>query len=137
MKSFDLVLKGGTIVTPDRARPGDIGISDGRIAAVGLPGSLGNSAHVEDVSGLHLLPGLVDPPGLSCARVLTFWFYTGIQLGQGANELVSMDGRTFPMRAAPGGRASGAGGGDGGGAIGASGARGEASEVATGHGAGG
>ncbi|WP_370303892.1 allantoinase AllB [Pseudooceanicola sp.] len=61
MKSFDLVLKGGTIVTPDRARPGDIGISDGRIAAVGLPGTLGNAAHVEDVSGLHLLPGLVDP----------------------------------------------------------------------------
>jgi dihydroorotase len=56
---FDLVFKGGTLVNHDGIGPGDIGIRDGRIAALG---DLGQAAagEVVDCTGLHLLPGVID-----------------------------------------------------------------------------
>lgn len=56
---FDLVLKGGQLVTPNGTEQGDIGLRDGRIAAIGqLDGPARESV---DVSGLHVLPGVIDP----------------------------------------------------------------------------
>lgn len=58
-ETFDLVLKGGTVVNQDGIAPRDIGICNGRIAALG---SLDASAagEVIDCTGLHILPGVID-----------------------------------------------------------------------------
>lgn len=61
MAQLDTILSGGTIVrageAPFRA---DIGVRDGRIAAIAAPGQL-EGGPVEDVSGRYVLPGVVDP----------------------------------------------------------------------------
>jgi dihydroorotase len=58
-QTFDLVLKGGTVVNHDGAGERDIGIRGGRIAALG---ALGEAAAAEtvDARGLHILPGVID-----------------------------------------------------------------------------
>lgn len=56
---FDLIIKGGTVVLPDQTVTADIGIVDGKIAAIG---SL-DAREAEDVfiaGGLHILPGVID-----------------------------------------------------------------------------
>lgn len=57
--TFDLLIKGGTVVNQDGIGSADIGISEGRIAAIG---SLSESLAGEtiDASGLHILPGVID-----------------------------------------------------------------------------
>src|SRR3989440_3838197 len=56
---FDPILKSGTVVNQDGEGIRDIGISNGRIAAIG---GLGNAsaAEVIDCKGLHILPGVMD-----------------------------------------------------------------------------
>jgi dihydroorotase len=56
---YDLVLAGGTVFTPAGATETDVGVRDGRIAAIG---SLGGASAGESVScaGLHVLPGVID-----------------------------------------------------------------------------
>jgi dihydroorotase len=54
---FDLTVKGGLLVLPGGARIGDLGISNGQIAAVG---DLPASGEVVDAGGLIVLPGMVD-----------------------------------------------------------------------------
>ena len=55
---FDLILRNGTVHTPGGAARGDIGVIDGRIAAIGhLPGDAGE---VIDCTGLDVLPGVID-----------------------------------------------------------------------------
>ncbi len=57
--SYDLVLKGGTVVNQDGAGNHDIGVRGGRIAAIGsLAGA--DAAEVIDCTGLHILPGVID-----------------------------------------------------------------------------
>ncbi len=57
--TFDLLLKGGTVVNQDGAAIRDVGVRAGRIAAIG---SLGTAAagEVIDCTGLHVLPGVID-----------------------------------------------------------------------------
>ncbi|WP_322515706.1 dihydroorotase [Rhodopseudomonas palustris] len=57
--TFDTILKGATIVNQDGEGVGDIGISNGRIAALG---SLGQASAGETIEcgGLHVLPGVID-----------------------------------------------------------------------------
>lgn len=57
--TFDLILKGGTLVNHDGIGEGDVGIRQGRIAALG---SLSGAAAGEtiDCKGLHVLPGVID-----------------------------------------------------------------------------
>jgi len=57
-ESFDLVVRGGVVVTPDRLIRADIGVRDGRVAAVG--DGLPAGRQVVDADGLLVLPGLVD-----------------------------------------------------------------------------
>ncbi len=57
MAEFDLVVQGGTIVTADESFRADLGISGGRIAAVGA-GLQG--ARTLDASGQLVMPGGVD-----------------------------------------------------------------------------
>jgi allantoinase len=56
---YDLIVRGGHVVTPDGAVGADVGIADGLVAAVepDLPGG----REELDARGLHVLPGGVDP----------------------------------------------------------------------------
>lgn len=56
---FDLVLSGGTCVTPMGSDVLDVGVRDGRIAALGQLSHAERSQTI-DVRGLHVLPGVID-----------------------------------------------------------------------------
>ena len=56
--AFDLVIRGGTVVTDTEARRLDVGVRDGRIADLGE--RLGPAAQVVDASGRLVMPGGVD-----------------------------------------------------------------------------
>src|SRR5665648_188497 len=58
-ETFDLILKGGTVVNHDGEGARDIGIRAGRFAAIGDL-SRAAAAEVIDCRGLHLLPGVID-----------------------------------------------------------------------------
>ena len=55
----DIVLKGATLVNHDGAWDGDIGITGTRISGLGEI-SRGVAGEVIEVSGLHILPGVID-----------------------------------------------------------------------------
>ena len=59
MSAFDLIIRGGTVVRLDGAEVMDLGIADGRIAALGAEVS-GAAREVMDATGLMVLPGLID-----------------------------------------------------------------------------
>ncbi len=56
---YDLIVKGGTVATPSGIALGDVAVTGGRIAAIGVPGSA-EAAEVFDAAGLHVLPGAID-----------------------------------------------------------------------------
>ncbi len=58
-ETFDTILKGATIVNHDGIGQRDIGIRNGRIAAIGSL-STHMAGEVIDCTGLHILPGVVD-----------------------------------------------------------------------------
>jgi dihydroorotase len=58
-QTFDTILKNGTVVNQDGEGLRDIGISNGRIAAIGSLGTA-SAAEVIDCKGLHILPGVID-----------------------------------------------------------------------------
>ena len=57
--NFDLILKGGTVVNHDGKGQRDVGIINGRIAALGSFASE-NAGETIDCAGLHILPGVID-----------------------------------------------------------------------------
>lgn len=57
--SFDLIVKGGTVVTPDKTGIADVAIQNGRIVEVGTL-SASAAGEIIDARGLHVLPGLMD-----------------------------------------------------------------------------
>ena len=59
VKTFDMVLKGGTLVNQDGEGLCDLGIRGGRIAALGALDAA-SAGTVIDCTGLHLLPGVID-----------------------------------------------------------------------------
>jgi dihydroorotase len=67
---FELILKGGTCLTPSGRAEVDVGVSGGRITAIGALDA-SQAKVVFDAKGLHVLPGVVDPqchfrePGLT------------------------------------------------------------------------
>ena len=57
--SFDLLIQGGTVATPNGIAPADVGVISGRIAAIGhLAGA--KAAEIFQARGLHVLPGAID-----------------------------------------------------------------------------
>ena len=58
-QNFDLLLKGGTVVNHDGAHIRDVGIRDGKIAAIGFFHKT-DAREVIDCTGLHVLPGVID-----------------------------------------------------------------------------
>jgi dihydroorotase len=58
-ETFDIVFKGATVVDHTGAGEADLGIRDGRIAAIGDIGE-GLAGETIDAAGLHILPGVID-----------------------------------------------------------------------------
>ena len=54
-----MIVRGGTLVNHDGIGPGDVGIRDGRIVAIGDLGQA-SGGEIFDASGLHVLPGVID-----------------------------------------------------------------------------
>ena len=57
---YELLIKGGTCVLPWGEAAADVGISAGKIQAIGALGTAGADRVIE-AAGLHVLPGLIDP----------------------------------------------------------------------------
>lgn len=58
-QAFDVLIKGGTVVNHDGIGQRDVGVTGGRIAAIGQLDP-GHAAEVIDASDLHVLPGVID-----------------------------------------------------------------------------
>jgi dihydroorotase len=59
MTKYDVIFRGGTVVNQDGSAQTDIGVRDGRFAALGdLSGA--SADDVIDCVGLHVLPGVID-----------------------------------------------------------------------------
>ena len=58
-QTFDLLLKGGTVVNQDGTGARDVGIRDGSIAGIGSFDA-SQAGETVDCTGLHLLPGVID-----------------------------------------------------------------------------
>ncbi|HEX6022294.1 MAG TPA: amidohydrolase family protein, partial [Solirubrobacter sp.] len=59
MSAFDLIVRGGHIVTASGVTHADVGVTDGTIAAV--EPELKGAAREIDATGLHVFPGGLDP----------------------------------------------------------------------------
>src|ERR1700761_422515 len=58
-ESFDLLIRGGVVATPNGIAPADVGVIGGRLAAIGsLAGA--SAAEIFEARGLHVLPGIMD-----------------------------------------------------------------------------
>ena len=58
-QTYDLILKGGTVVNHDGEAARDLGVAAGRIAAIGDL-SAASAGETIDCRGLHILPGVID-----------------------------------------------------------------------------
>src|ERR1700683_3374246 len=58
--SADLIIRNGTIVSPDATAVGSIAIKDGRVLAVGADVAMPPAKESFDATGLHVLPGAID-----------------------------------------------------------------------------
>jgi dihydroorotase len=58
--SVDLVLRGGSVVTPEGIVEADVAIRDGIVVALSAGEGPVSAASVRDVTGLTVLPGLID-----------------------------------------------------------------------------
>ena len=58
-ETFDVIVRGGTVVNHDGRAERDIGIRGGRIAAIGALAQA-SAADTIDAKGLHVLPGVID-----------------------------------------------------------------------------
>jgi dihydroorotase len=56
----DLMINGGTIVSPDAEYPASIAIKNGVVLAIGAPEAMPPAKETLDASGLHVLPGAID-----------------------------------------------------------------------------
>src|ERR1700722_15534280 len=56
----DLVIRNGTIVSPDAAMVGSVAIKDGAVLAVGADEAMPPAKESFDATGLHVLPGAID-----------------------------------------------------------------------------
>ncbi|MDB5322567.1 MAG: allantoinase [Phycisphaerales bacterium] len=57
---WDLLIRGGEVVTPTGVRRLDVAIEDGSIVEL-APDLIGQSRETIDATGLHIFPGLIDP----------------------------------------------------------------------------
>ena len=72
---LDLIIKGGTVVTPGGASLADVGIQGEQIAAVAMPGALDDigAAQTIDATGMIVLPGGIEPHAHINVPVPDYW----------------------------------------------------------------
>jgi dihydropyrimidinase len=60
---FDLIVRGGDVVTPDGVVRCDVAVAGETIAAIAAPGvlSAGSTKHLIDATGHIVMPGGIDP----------------------------------------------------------------------------
>ncbi|HVW21916.1 MAG TPA: allantoinase AllB [Opitutaceae bacterium] len=58
-EGLDLLIRGGTLVTPAGLVPGDLGVAGGRIARI-APRIAEEAAETLEAAGLHVFPGIID-----------------------------------------------------------------------------
>src|SRR5437868_13480142 len=58
--AFDLIIRGGTVVLPDRTERADVAIADEKFVEI-APRVSGAASEEINASGLHIFPGLIDP----------------------------------------------------------------------------
>jgi len=56
---YDLLMRGGQVVTPSGPQSTTVAVRNGRIVALGVP-EAASAVETLDVSGLHVLPGVID-----------------------------------------------------------------------------
>ena len=61
MAKADTVVRGGMVVRRDGRRMEDVAIRDGKIIAVGEPGTVPDGDEIIDAKGLYVIPGVIDP----------------------------------------------------------------------------
>ncbi len=59
-RHYDLLIRNGRCVTPSGIEQLDVGVTGGRIAALGVDAAA-TADETIDAAGLHVLPGLIDP----------------------------------------------------------------------------
>ncbi|MBC8838136.1 dihydroorotase, partial [Escherichia coli] len=59
-RHVDLLVQGGTVMTPNGAERIDVACADGRVVALGALQGTWSADVVLDARGLHVLPGVVD-----------------------------------------------------------------------------
>lgn len=57
---FDTLISGGMVVNESGEVRADVAITEGRIAAIGAPGTLNGASDVIEADGLAVLPGVID-----------------------------------------------------------------------------
>ncbi|MCD0156537.1 amidohydrolase family protein, partial [Deinococcus sp. 6GRE01] len=97
--ALDLLIRGGTLVTPHGPLQADLGVQDGQIVSLAL--DVFAPARTEiDATGLHVFPGVVDAHVHLNEPGRTHWegFDTGTQAlaGGGATSLLDM-----PLNSSP------------------------------------
>src|SRR5438309_212546 len=58
---YDLVVTGGTVVTPTGVQELDVAVRGEQVAAIGAPGSFPEAARMIDAHGQIVIPGGIDP----------------------------------------------------------------------------
>ncbi|MEM7767017.1 MAG: dihydroorotase [Pseudomonadota bacterium] len=58
-QTYDMILRGGVVVTPGGEGPADIGVREGAIAFIGDLATA-DAGEVVECAGLHVLPGVID-----------------------------------------------------------------------------
>jgi dihydropyrimidinase len=105
MESMDVVIRGGTVITPGHREVADVGVRDGRIAQLG--GAMSGGGTDIDASGLLVIPGGIDAHvHLVCAQTLRAWgdeaslwvddFWTG-SLAAIAGGITTVGNMTFAL----------------------------------------
>lgn len=57
---YDMIVKNGKLVTPDRIYEADVAIRDGKFAAIVTPGTPIEAKEVIDAKGNYVFPGIID-----------------------------------------------------------------------------
>ena len=99
MSTYDLIVRGGTLVTTDGLSEADFAVEDGRIAAI-APELEGTGKEEVDARGLHVFPGAIDAHVHFSEPGRTHWegFATGSQslAAGGMTAYVEMPLNAYP-----------------------------------------
>jgi len=57
---YELIIRNGTIITPEQTIQGDVAISGGKIVKTGIIDSSDTACEIYDAQGKHVLPGIID-----------------------------------------------------------------------------